>query len=509
MEQAEKQQPNYVFTEDRIFDITQHSIAVNQDVINKSCNKYVGANCSSISGLNGSRSTITISADQVSKLQWQNLALEMQIVIGETATTKALNVAPPWNLPFHLIRSINVKLNDSYTYSIPSDYAYVATASLLQYPQEYVENAEFMLFTPCFDAVNDKYVSYLTTAAAEAVATNYDKTSFQQRMNKYVNGYDGSTTAANFTSSAHPYRKIIPFNHLLFNLGNSVINNLQKVQIDIDWAPVDANLLERATTVSGALANNSKGNAYVMSCAVLTDSLNMSPVQMSQELRSKRAFKSDNVAFLKPQVFVKDFSKDKTEVINNVKNLSHVVVMQFPTGNTISSNATTPANKRTYNSGGQTFLIGNGTVHATPEIAAVADVATPLPDFRYSRDFVSGFQMQYGNALYPNHTITSTDGTHFDSSELYYEYLKCYDYLNGNAGRPFISKDVFDKVFPFICVKPFHSSGPFQATPSSDIILRFNGGSDTTTGKYAVILYTLETLKVNADKSITPFGIPN
>jgi hypothetical protein len=507
-------QPNYKFIEDPIFDITQHSIGINQDVINKSCNKYVGSNCSNSAGLNGSRSTITITGDQISKMQLQNFALEMQILIATAGTpfTKAVNVAPSWNLPFHCIRSINVKFNDSYTFSIPSDYAYVATANLLQYPKEYVNNLDHMLFTPCFDEDNDKYISSLI--AVEKAVTNHASSSFIKRLNKYVNGYDGSETAANFSSHLHPYRKIIPFNHLLFNIGNTVINNLSKIQIDIDWESTSNIILERATQNVGLTDDDASGNVYVTSCAIITDNLNMSPTQLTQELKQKRLFKSDNIAFLKPSIYVKDMSSDKTEVINNVKNLSHVVIMQFSANgsNTFDNGSTTAANVRTYTSCGQTFLLSNSGYYATPEtstLPSVTDAALGLPDFRYARNFISGFQMQYGNSLYPNHTLTITDGSsrsHFDSSELYYEYMKCYDYIGG-GGTPFISKNIFDKVFPFICIKPFSGSSPFQTSPSSDLIIRMNGGGSS--GKYAIIVYTLETLKVNADKSITPFGVPN
>jgi hypothetical protein len=124
--------------------------------------------------------------------------------------------------------------------------------------------------------------------------------------------------------------------------------------------------------------------------------------------------------------------------------------------------------------------------------------------------------MQYGNHLYPNFWIETSDGAsraHWDASELYYEYLKCFDYTN-QTSKPMISKEEFETVFPFACIKPFNASGQFQPTPPSDLIIRFQGGHEASAttktqggGKYAIITYTLETLKVNADSSITPFKI--
>jgi hypothetical protein len=129
------------------------------------------------------------------------------------------------------------------------------------------------------------------------------------------------------------------------------------------------------------------------------------------------------------------------------------------------------------------------------------------------RTVPKSISLHYGDISYPSDgplELTSKTSNRFNSTPLYYEYLKALgkvgDRLTGNP----MSKRLFEKTMPIILLKPF-ANDAVKLSDAKDILLRMTSSGvlpnlDVDKNIW-IVVFTLSSFRILPDGSVQSAGL--
>lgn len=505
---------------DAVFNVLSKQVAIDQDTQKKGTRRIPASSNGSgeegtLSRLNGKRTEFNFSNGSNYKMRWDTTRLNVGVKFLQDDTTKAtaVGVAPSWNLLSKLIRQITLNFNGHgtaiYNKSSAGDFKACFTSRLLRhYTLEELEKMSSFLFTPVAgdkmylrempnsglydngcDVVQSStagtYIKFDATGGA-SVATSGALAVFkgvalsagaEERARRYI-GSD---------SHLRTHVLSVPFCDL-FPRFQGVPKNLRSVQMSIEWES-DTDILENA----GA---SSTGVVHIVSCEIVTDDHILSTGQSMATLNEKMAAEPDNICFIDTDIMTYQWSG--ADIIKpSVRNLQDVMIMQF--ADDVTTAVGTSGGR--YQSCGQLLLANGQTLSGSGRRVSSQEINSNYADVP------SSVQIEYGDVQYPNSPINMLNGHHFDSSAIYYEYLKALgkvaDRMNGSP----LPRDLFASTMPFIWLRPF-ANDAVKLSDAKDLIIKMSGSSSSVssslkTGDIKVIIFQLKCFRIAVDGTVS------
>lgn len=438
--------------------------------------------------LNGKKTSFEVANGGNHKIRWNTSALRIGMTFADAATGGTIagkTASPPWNLVGALINNIRLTFNnggEAIFNSTGANYVHIFTANLLRFfSHDALASMSSTLFTPLPDEATT-YVS-ASIAAGTAIGSNA-----QARYDKWVG-------AASHTKIVY---KTIPFSLLFSRFPDSIIRNLGKFNLDIDWA-ASADLMENGQYVAATPATATRGFCHIVAADIILDSYVLSAQASVSGAIEKRRGNVDIVPFLESEVQTFTIQNGNPSVsLGQIKNFDSLVMMNpceiiEPSGAiTLQSNGQANADARYYHSIGQFLLVGNGAAAATAVVASADAALTPL----------SSVSIEVGGQSYPTAPINSKPGstTTLEPSFIFHEYLKACSRLGRRELSPAITEGMFRAVLPFVMLRPWSDSAAHLSNEGKEVRLNIQGAVAGSIIK--CVVYRLKVLTIRADGSL-------
>jgi hypothetical protein len=562
-----------VYVNDPVYTAFQEPAAIDKDTRIRKGNfipAVIGGSGSVASPLNGpnaQRTTFEITTTGSNRIRWDTLGVRIGMVFTKldssaaaapsTAATDVLNKvisqpynSPSWNMTFALISGVTLKFNGVTVYDSAHDSSYVSevTARLLRYySYETLNSMANVLFTPigsteyCIGSARDDTViaPTKTTGPYHIIKpATYDSVSCPYFDISPTEPAVLADTVAGFTPEYNPnakdallkeraklwcsgdtdtvlITKIVPLSILTPIIKRGIIQNLQKIVLDITWSNSLDHLEHtsiRADEASTIAANGTTwGGVRVVSCDMVTDCYTPSSGQFGETLTSKVQGRSDIIEFHNTTVSSVLYTDGADITIPSKKNLQCVMVLQPARGFVNGLGATGAAlgvGKRMYQSYGEflTFGNSNNTTGAMKHSAAESDLDA------YSRP-ISSIVLEIGGEYFPQSPITISKsvvaGTSAaDYATLYQEYLKTIGKIARRDIAPAIPYSMFCTTMPFVCISPCADNGSSLSTEGKSVVLKITGGTSNTSPSNVihVVCFEFKAYRITPDGQCNLIG---
>lgn len=531
------EQTFYTTIKDPIYDVTQKPVSVDSNTIRKAT-RIIPASSNGVGAvavnqtLNGKITVFNWSNGNTQRMRWDTTCLEVSMVFTAAAANPAnpaLVCAPSWNMFGRMIERIKLNFNGSATeiYNRTNGY-YLPdfTARMLRYyTLEQLNKKDDSIFTPIDDyewmwvRTNDaKYdnggnnvrsytanpivgganyakfsdaqppvVTHCAAAAAffkPMPSTTTALTSAHLRFVKYVDV--GPDNAAD-TSNLRTCTIRVPFCDL-FPRFQGIMRNLRSVQLEIQWTS--------ETAIMDYIGGTSAGHVNIIQTRVITDDYVMSQGQSMENLSEKMAGEVDNICFLDPVVNNRNWLGNDI-IITAQRNVDSVMAFQMLHQQEVE------VTTHTHGTTSGQFALFNAESTAVANRRYRAD---GIPDTTAGHRYMpQSIQLFYGDLLYPQQPVQLyTLHNNFDSTELYYEYLKMLGKVSDRlTGYP-ITRDLFSGTMPFIALKPF-ANDAIKLSDSKDIILRMiqkGAAPSVANNGLWIILFECASFRILPDGSV-------
>lgn len=558
MEQAAPTSANILRpVDDPLYEMTQQPVPVSKDTVCRVASSITasgntsGTPASAMNTTGKGRTTFELNQTSGMRYRYGNLGIKMNFIIadeagtgvivpGNTATDIPFTVIPPPDLAVALMRYVSLEINSGTPIYTSSNVRAEYKARLFRnYSQDVLENLEEQLMLPIWSThgrntynpryykitqLNDTYLSSfytavtgLTVTESAASVTTAQMSSILKQPKTYERIIDQASyerglryCSGRTNSYGTVITKIIPLRDLFPSIPDSLMTNLRRLKINIDW-------VESVTSPLTALftAASSTGATYgvhLLGAELITDAYVLSPSQSAASLQDKLTIQPDILPIMKTQTFSFSYAGSSSDtLIPSIKNLQGLMIFinnikpdgtYHDNGQTLVTDNSSSCDKIIY---GDAFQSGNGSYASAADVFRL-NSSDPLVSGQTNAGLTS-VQISFQGRTYPESPLELTTSVNSlltpNWTKAYHEYLKFCNLHGRRDFRVAVPWNVYKSTHPFIALSPFSTEAPKLTTQGNDLIVRLRGGGETVS--VSVIIFYNTQYVVSADGVVTEY----